>query len=351
MNFSFPQFPRIIRSAGSPYETGVQTGCQLGPDFAVYIDQYLSTGPYLRPHFNRQRHQEISMAIFASYPDRFRQELEGLAQGAGIPLKKVTEWVTAETCMSAACSGFLLHDGEKTWIGRNNDLWSPHLWGFARHRAVSHRIPVTTFGLAGDAFSATGYNQAGIWLHYNYLKAPDQNDDSLLAQPCYLQLVDMLESCESYEDVFSFLQSYPRPDGMMLFMSDSGRQKQGIFECTCHDMVYRPLPRERGRCFLVGTNHYTQAPYENSTHPDRADSLSRYRRLDTLLRDFSTGKQTASFNTLRAVLADEGIEKRQSDYGTVYANLYCPETGETWYTFGGYPAASCGRWREVVMER
>ncbi|HAE88143.1 TPA: hypothetical protein DCG86_09000, partial [Candidatus Marinimicrobia bacterium] len=90
MNFSFPQFPRIIRSAGSPYETGVQTGRQLGPDFAVYIDQYLSTGPYLRPHFNRQRHQEISMAIFASYPDRFRQELEGLAQGAGIPLKKVT---------------------------------------------------------------------------------------------------------------------------------------------------------------------------------------------------------------------------------------------------------------------
>ncbi|KUK52143.1 MAG: hypothetical protein XD77_1346, partial [Marinimicrobia bacterium 46_47] len=160
---------------------------------------------------------EISMAIFASYPDRFRQELEGLAQGAGIPLKKVTEWVTAETCMSAACSGFLLHDGEKTWIGRNNDLWSPHLWGFARHRAVSHRIPVTTFGLAGDAFSATGYNQAGIWLHYNYLKAPDQNDDSLLAQPCYLQLVDMLESCESYEDVFSFLQSYPRPDGMSLY--------------------------------------------------------------------------------------------------------------------------------------
>lgn len=347
MKTSFPQFPRIIRSAGPPFETGVQTGRQLGPDLAVYINQYLSAGPFLCPHFDRQRHQEESLAIFTSYPERFRQELEGLARGAGISLKKVAEWVSAEACMSARCSGFLLKTGGKTWIGRNNDLWSPHLWGYVLKREVTDRIPITTFGLAGDVFSATGYNQAGIWLHYNYLKAPDQDDNSALTQPCYLQLVEMLETCDSHEDVSCFLESHHRPDGMMLFISDAGRQKHGIFECTCHDVVYRPLQEEREYCFLVGTNHYTQTPYENCADPDRADSLFRYRRLETLLNAFCKGEQTACFETLKAVLADRGVEKCQSDYGTVYSNLYCPDNGKLWYTFGGYPAASCGRWETL----
>lgn len=351
MTASFSEFPRILRTGGTPFETGFQAGQQLGPALSAYIDAYLSSGPLTRKNFDRVRHEKESMDILSSFPGRFRQELEGLARGADIPLKKVAEWVSAEACMSSQCSGFLLKSGGKIWIGRNNDLWSPHLWGYVLKREVKNRIPVMTFGLAGDVFSATGLNRAGLWLHYNYLKAPDQDETSAPAQPCYCQLVEMLETCESHEEISRFLAAHARPDGMMLFVSDARNKRHGIFECTCHDMVYRPLERGRDTCFLAGTNHYTQPPYHNSSDPDRADSLSRYQRLEILLTPFCTGKKTAGFTSLKAVLADNGVEKRQPDYGTVYANLYCPDSGELWYTFGGYPAASGGRWSEGERER
>ena len=47
------------------------------------------------------------------------------------------------------------------------------------------------------------------------------------------------------------------------------------------------------------------------------------------------------------ILADEGIERRETDLVTVYSNMACPSTGEIWYTFGGYPAASQGAWQRL----
>jgi hypothetical protein len=344
MRTSFPEFPRILRSGGTPYETGFQTGQQLGPALSAYIDAYLSSGPFLRTNFDHERHSKKSLSILSGYTERFCQECEGLAAGAGIPLKKVAEWIGAEACMIPQCSGFLLQYRDKTWIGRNNDLWSPHLWGYALKRKVKNRIPILTFGLAGDIFSATGLNDAGLWLHYNYLKAPDRDKNSASAHPCYSQLVEMLETCETWEDISAWLARHRRPDGMMLFVSDWRNARHGIFECTCYNTIYRPLEGEGDLRFLVGTNHYTQPPYDNSSEPDRADSISRYHRLETRLRPFCTGKISPEFPSLKAILSDAGVEKRNPDYGTVYANLYCPERQELWYTFGGYPAASLGRW-------
>ena len=48
------------------------------------------------------------------------------------------------------------------------------------------------------------------------------------------------------------------------------------------------------------------------------------------------------------VLADNGIERRDKDYGTVYANVACPGQHLLWYTLGGYPAASTGAWHALA---
>jgi hypothetical protein len=47
------------------------------------------------------------------------------------------------------------------------------------------------------------------------------------------------------------------------------------------------------------------------------------------------------------ILADDEIERREKDIITVYSNVACPNTGEIWYTFGGYPAASKGNWQRL----
>jgi hypothetical protein len=51
---------------------------------------------------------------------------------------------------------------------------------------------------------------------------------------------------------------------------------------------------------------------------------------------------------LIAILADDGVERRGQDLWTVYSNVACPGTGELWFTFGGYPAASGGEWLPVT---
>jgi hypothetical protein len=48
------------------------------------------------------------------------------------------------------------------------------------------------------------------------------------------------------------------------------------------------------------------------------------------------------------ILADDEIERRESKLVTAYANVACPYSGEIWYTFGGYPAASQGNWQRLA---
>jgi hypothetical protein len=50
---------------------------------------------------------------------------------------------------------------------------------------------------------------------------------------------------------------------------------------------------------------------------------------------------------LITILADDQIERRGKEMFTVYANVACPSSGEMWYTFGGYPAASNGNWQKL----
>lgn len=345
---SFPGFPRIVRTKGSPFDAGRETGQQLGPTLSAYIDLYLSTGPFLHKNFDFLHHSQNAMNFLTRLPDRFRLELEGLAYGAQISLERVAEWVSAESCLSPKCSGFILKSGGKIWIGRNNDLWSTKLWGYALNREIFTRIPTLTFGLAGDVFTATGLNRAGLWLHYNYLKAPDLNKETPYFTPNYIQIPDMLETCESMNDVSRYLMEKPRSEGMMLFVSDFGNNEHGIFECTCRETVFRTLPADLDFAYMAGTNHYTASLYDNSLEPDRADSLKRYKKLEKCMESFRDSGKAPCFQSLRAILADDQIEKRDHEYGTVYANLYCPATHKLWYTFGGYPAASCGRWKAVM---
>jgi hypothetical protein len=48
------------------------------------------------------------------------------------------------------------------------------------------------------------------------------------------------------------------------------------------------------------------------------------------------------------IMADDAIERRDPEFATVYANVACPASGEIWYTFGGYPAASAGNWQRLA---
>ena len=98
-----------------------------------------------------------SMAWLMALPARFRDELSGLADGAGLRLQRVADWVYLEPALSAACTAAVCLFRGRAWIARNNDTHASDMWGYVTVREPAGRIPWISFCLEGDVFTPTGY--------------------------------------------------------------------------------------------------------------------------------------------------------------------------------------------------
>jgi hypothetical protein len=333
--------PRITQASGSPYAVGFALGQQIGVRLEENITRYLQQGPVGQRGLELLRLREGALGWMQSLPVRFQQEMEGLAAGAGIALQRVAEWCYAEEC-PPGCSAFLIKMNGQVWVGRNNDLWAPDLWGYATLRAVEGRIATINLGMEAEPFTSTGMNQQQVWLHYNYLPVDDRPSGDRRTLPPYVLITEMLESCTSLQDVENALEQTERTGGMLLFAVDGKRQQYAIYECTCQR--YNKRLAECG--WLAGTNH-------SCTSKDGRGARSSYTRYDRMVAAIGEMLQDADSihlpGDLVHILADDGVEQRGEDSGTVFAAVACPGESQLWYTFGGFPAASQGHWQPVPL--
>jgi hypothetical protein len=133
---------------------------------------------------------------------------------------------------------------------------------------------------------------------------------------------------------------------MLLFAVEGRTGACALYECGCTDVVKR-LPTGG---VLVATNHYVahrRAPSQAALDPS-SSTLRRYDRLAALVGELAAQGTSAPVRDLIRALADDGVEVREGDIVTAYANVACPAAQEIWYTFGGYPAASRGDWQPVA---
>jgi hypothetical protein len=281
----------------------------------------------------------------SSLPKRFQDELEGMAEGAQLPLQRLAEWAYIEECEAHRCSGAVGLFGGRAWVARNNDAFVPELWGYATIREVDGRIPTLSFSMEADVFTPTGINKEQLWLHYNYLPVWDEPDPGKPHLPGYVILTEALEVCRTLGDVEAFLNDTHREGGMMLFAVDGKTNDFAVFEC----MRGKHFRREPSEGWIVGTNHYCAC--EDRTLGEDEGSVStlkRFRRMEELVEALCTAPRPPSLpGDLIRILADDEIERRNEELVTVYANVACPTSGEIWYTFGGYPAASAGNWQRL----
>ncbi len=338
---------RIYRLSGSPFEIGYAMGRSLGPRLEANVARYVRERIPRGIALDAQRWRSGALPWLHALPARFREEYEGLAQGAAIPLQRLAEWAYLEVILSGGCSGAIVPIGRQIWIARNNDTYVPGMWGYVTIREVSGRIPAISFGLEGDVFTPTGINQAKLWLHYNALNAWDAPAADRAHLPCYALLVEALETCRTLQDVEALLAGTQRDEGMLLFALDGKTNTYALYECSCTDACKREAAAGG---WLVGTNHYgvhPKAPPLDGSEPP-GSTLHRYERMESLVETLvaRTGEFSAVQELIR-MLADDGIERRGSEFATAYANVACPGTQEIWYTFGGYPAASCGNWQKL----
>ena len=337
---------RVYHVTGSPFEIGYTMGRSLGAKLETNIERY--TRERIPPHvtLDVERWRAGALPWLRNLPPRFRDEFQGLAEGAGLPLQRLAEWAYLEIVLSAQCSGAIIELDQQVWVARNNDIFAPGLWGYVTIREVTGRIPAISFGLEADVFTPTGINREQLWLHYNYLPTWDTPDGETPALPCYAFMVEALETCRTLPELEALLGRIQRDGGMLLFAVDCKTNTYALYECTCTGFY----KREPVQGWLVGTNHHCvhpQAPPVYETGP--LSTTSRYERMETLVEGLvAQGGSAAPVKALIEILADDGIEARDGDTVTAYANVACPATREIWYTFGGYPAASRGNWQKLA---
>jgi hypothetical protein len=267
-----------------------------------------------------------------------------MAEGANIPLHRLVAWDFIEECEKNRCSGAVCMLENHAWVARNNDTYVPELWGYATIREVDGRIPTITFAMEGDIFAPTGINRERLWLHYNYLPVWDRPAPGKSHVPGYVFLTDALELCRTIGDVEALLNETDRDGGMLLFAIDGKTDEFALFDCMCS----KHFRREPTDGWIVGTNHYCACEDRTLTDDEAsASTLDRFRRLEELIGALSTCTHANLPADLIRILADDRIERRVKKLVTAYAAVACPNTGEIWYTFGGYPAASRGNWQRL----
>lgn len=335
---------RIQHVTGRPRAVGFALGQAVRERLERNIDRYIANGPAKHGSIDWTRLREQALPWLRRLPQRFQDELEGMAQGANIPLQRLAEWCFVEECVQTGCSGFVWRLNGNVWVGRNNDIWAPEQWGYVTIREVDDRIPTISFGMEGEPFTATGVNAEQLWLHYNHLPVRDAPAAEKPHWPCYVFLTEALETCRTLADVEALLREVDRDGGMILFAVDRTSDEMAVIECSCS----RHITRKSGEEWIIATNHA-----ELSHGPGRLDrpaegSHARYERVEGLLRARSSRlKEPDVPGDLIRILADPGVEQRGVGYGTVYANIACPSERLIWYTFGGYPAASRGDWHQL----
>ena len=339
---------RIRHYKGTPREIGFAAGLALGARLGETVDHYIARR---EPAADMARLHQGALAWLRCLPERFQEELEGMAEGARLPLQKLAEWTYIEECEAHRCSGAMGLFDDRAWVARNNDTFVPELWGYATIREVDGRIPTLGFGMEGDVFAPTGINREKLWLHYNGLSVWDKPEPGRPHLPGYVLLTEALEVCRTLEDVEAFLEENHRDGGMMLFAVDGKTNEFAIFECLCAE-YFRRDPSEG---WIVGTNHYCACEDRTLGEDEGSVStLNRFRRMSHLVGGLCAAPKTPNLPTdLIRVLADNEIERRGRELRqgqelvTAYANVACPASGEIWYTFGGYPAASAGHWQRL----
>jgi hypothetical protein len=333
------QTERITHLSGTPWKMGYAMGRKLGSRLEANIQRYLELRPQPAEALDYERLRLGALDYLHRLPERFQQELEGMAQGAGLPTQRLAEWQYIDPLLYPGCSGFVVEIEGAAWVGRNNDMFAPEMWGYLTVREPTGRIPAMTFGMEGDVFAPTGMNRAQLWLHCHALDALDAPGQGRPHLPSYVILSEALETCASLGEVEARLDQIDRDDGMLLLAVDGKSGEFAVYECGCSAHI-RHEPVEG---VIIATNHPLS---EQESEQD--NSHSRYCRIEEML-----GELRQRTNSLRlpddliTILGDEGVERRQPDFATVYSNVACPASGDAWYTFGGYPAASRGNWGKV----
>lgn len=220
----------LLEVSGDHYEMGLQYGVLLRPEIIDALDAYEKLLRWEAESMGVPYPLMVAMMKYESrkiagrLPERFREEIRGIADGSGVPVDTIQMVsLVYDVGMALGCTSVLMRGEDDTVIhGRNQDISSYYgeeialLWVVVRYKADGYHA-VTQMDLPLFMGFMTGYNSASLTFSEQTvsISKPNRKGHSL---PYLARMI--LEECDSLSEMYSYMERYPVIGGYGIIWAD-----------------------------------------------------------------------------------------------------------------------------------
>jgi hypothetical protein len=221
----------VLQLEGSDYAMGWQQGRALRDSIRGLVQQfYQQFAQGLAATFYHRLLPGRLYHLWKAVPAPYRAELQGVADGAAMPLRDVLlinffddVLNLLELGWSSACTSVLLRgEGDRVLLGRNLDYTGP-VGDLVRHfQVVLNRVPkrgrpTVSVAVAGQVGILTGMNDRGLSLGSMTAQTRERSWQGLGVSLLYRLLLDR---CQTVTEAIASFQSFTPAQGNNLMLAD-----------------------------------------------------------------------------------------------------------------------------------
>jgi hypothetical protein len=292
------------------------------------------------PHWSYERMKQISDAVYAVYPQKYKDILIGMAETSGLGLEKqvilnAIEFIPKiDNAVPRNCSGIAVWgdytEGGGLIFGRNNDDVEKYkIFGkytiVAVFNPTDSGIPTAIVNYAGTIYAANGMNRNGIFLEMN---AGNVQPVFMERPSIFTTLFSILESCSTQDEMNEAFQ--PVQANMSSIVNVADTTIAYSFECPVSG-CRRRNPDAPG--LMVSTNHFI-APSWGIPLPAPTDG-SVVRR-DNLMVLANAGKGFINVDGMKRMLDTYIDQGGATNNGTIYQIIAVPSDRVMWLKAPGH---------------
>lgn len=262
-SLSFQEGMPVLSLEGSGYEIGYQHGRLLAAQVRRAVDQMLDyfaeklkvpvLGGWIVSFLLDRTYNQLKSFI----PEEFEREMQGLADGSGVSLRKIHRLHAVPDLYSTLCASGAFF-GKATKTGRLYHLrnldWNREI-GIQDFPCLfivkkEGKIPFVNIGYVSFTGSISGMNERGISIGQI---GSENEDETLRGTPMPFLMRQILEEAGGLEDAVRILRDAKRTIGCNYILADAAAKNACAVETTAHQVeVFQPNdPKEKASPYAL----------------------------------------------------------------------------------------------------
>jgi predicted choloylglycine hydrolase len=269
-------------------------------------------------------------AFDAYIPQIYREEMKGIAEGAGVSYNDILLINTYDDLLNLlGCSSVSITKNDSNALffhARNLDYGIDVLAG---KNVVFHYLDkeFISVGFPGYIGALSSTNYSGISLSSHTASVQKNN----LGMPTGILYRKIMEEAHSIADVESLLSNTSRTIGNNLVISSLVENQALTFEITADTFVMLP---KKG--YAIATNHFV-SPEFSSFSAISTSSQKRYMYLENFSRTMKNIDLKKIEDTMSFYDGNKNAWSSVANNGTVQSVIFLPEQKKIYITKGTYP--------------